>query len=82
MFTLKKKNAINLQPAYDSDFGLNFNRVDINGIPQNIQCDVPNINSYLCFVVNDKYYQNTDQKVKLPNGVVVSSLNTISETNP
>lgn len=79
----EEKNAINLQPAYDSDFGLNFNRVDINADPYKIfRCDVPNINSYLCFVVNDKYYQNTDQKVKLPNGVVVSSLNTISETNP
>ncbi|MBP6230565.1 MAG: Fe-S cluster assembly protein SufD [Paludibacteraceae bacterium] len=69
--------------AYDHDFGINFNRVKLDENPYDVfTCDVPNIQSYLCFVVNDTFYQNPSPKTQLPKGVIVAGLNEICQTNP
>ena len=47
------------------DYGLNFRRLDFPVDPyQAFQCDVPGIDSYLYFVVNDGFYPEVDDRNK------------------
>lgn len=65
-----------VQPLLDIDYGLNLQRISIPVNPYQVfRCDVPGIQSYLYFVINDVFY--TEQSVRnsrLPEGVVVCSM--------
>ena len=79
----KDYEYIDIQSSYDHDFGLNLNRVSLDVDPYKVfTCDVPNIQSYLCFIVNDTFYANPEPKISLPKGVIVASLNEICTTHP
>ncbi len=72
-----------IQSPYEHDFGININRVKLDVDPYKVfTCDVPNIHSYLCFIVNDTFYQNPTPKVQLPKGVIVMGLNQASIEYP
>ncbi|MDR3652628.1 MAG: Fe-S cluster assembly protein SufD [Paludibacter sp.] len=66
------------------DYGLNINRIPIPVNPYDVfKCDVPGINSYLFFVVNDAFYPvNEPRNKKLPKGVIIGSINEVASSHP
>jgi Fe-S cluster assembly protein SufD len=70
--------------ALSIDYGLNINRLTFPVNPYDVfKCDVPGINSYLYFVVNDAFYPTTDSKsTKLPDGVIIGSVKELAEKHP
>lgn len=66
------------------DYGLNVRRLDFPVDPyQAFKCDVPGIQSYLYFVVNDAFYpEYNEQNADLPEKVIVCSLKDAAEKYP
>jgi len=73
-----------LKDSFLIDYGLNINRIPIPVNPYDVfKCDVPGIQSYLYFVVNDAFYPvNDPRNSKLPEGVVIGSVKQVAETHP
>ena len=73
-----------LKEPLSIDYGLNLNRIPIPVNPYEVfKCDVPGINSYLFFVVNDAFYPvNEPSNKTLPKGVIIGSLKEIAITHP
>ena len=73
-----------LKEPLSIDYGLNLNRFQIPVNPYEVfKCDVPGINSFLFFVVNDAFYPvNEPNNKTLPKGVVIGSLKEIAATRP
>jgi Fe-S cluster assembly protein SufD len=63
---------------FEVDYGLNINRLSI---PVEFRCDVPSINGYLCYVVNDSFYA-TPPPLSLPEGVILCGLNEAARKYP
>jgi len=72
---------LNVAELFLVDYGLNIKRLPI---PVNsrdaFSCDVPGINAYLYFVINDAFYPSKNNS-PLPEGVIICSLNAVSTTN-
>lgn len=69
--------------AFEPDYGLNLNRLDIPVNPYDVfKCDVPNMSTALYFVVNDSFYNKALPKSNLPEGVLLGSLKDLSESYP
>ncbi len=70
--------------SFSVDYGLNINRLSIPVNPYDVfKCDVPGIQSYLFFVVNDAFYPvNDSRNDKMPEGVIIGSLKEIASTHP
>ncbi|WP_455497735.1 Fe-S cluster assembly protein SufD [Coprobacter sp.] len=65
------------------DYGLNLNRVEIPVNPYDVfRCDVPNLSTSLYFVVNDSFYTKETPRTKLPEGVLIGSLNEMARSHP
>ena len=66
------------------DYGLNINRINIPVDPSNVfKCDVPGIQAYLYFILNDQFYTGSGATSKpLPDGVVMCSMVEASERYP
>lgn len=65
------------------DFGLNLNRLPIPVNPYEVfQCDVPNMNTSLYFVVNDAFANSESRPQHLPEGVIFDSLNKVAMEHP
>lgn len=73
-----------LREPLSVDYGLNINRLSIPVNPYEVfTCDVPGIQSYLFFVVNDAFYPTMDPKgLKMPEGVIIGSLKEVAATHP
>ena len=67
-----------LGPSFSIDYGLNLNRLYI---PVAFRCDVPSINAYLYYVVNDSFYVALEPPV-LPEGVIICGLNEAAKKYP
>lgn len=67
-----------LGKSFSVDYGLNLNRLYI---PVAFRCDVPSINGYLYYVVNDSFYA-TQQQPELPEGVIICGLNEAAQKYP
>jgi Fe-S cluster assembly protein SufD len=68
---------------FQPDFGLNLTRLDIPVNPYEVfHCDVPNLSTFLYFLVNDSFYSILRQRPGLPESVFIGSLKEFSETNP
>ncbi|MBQ8673813.1 MAG: Fe-S cluster assembly protein SufD [Bacteroides sp.] len=66
--------------CFEPDYGLNLNRLDIPVNPYEVfKCDVPNMSTQLCFMVNDAFHK---EKLALPEGVLLCSLKEAAETRP
>ena len=64
-----------VRSCFAPDYGLNLNRLEIPVNPYEVfRCDVPNMSTALYFVVNDAFYQKSQPKAPLPEGVIVGSL--------
>lgn len=73
----------NIAHAFDADLGLNLRNIPVKVSPYDaFKCNVPNLNTHLCFLVNDRYYGKVEQGVSLPEGVFVGSLRVFSEKFP
>ena len=65
------------------DYGLNLKRLPIPVDPYaTFKCDVPNLSTSLYFVVNDSFYTQALPQNKLPEGVIINSLNRIAAERP
>lgn len=65
------------------DYGLNLKRLPIPVDPYaTFKCDVPNLSTSLYFVVNDSFYTQALPQNKLPEGVIIDSLNRIAAERP
>ncbi|MDR0795140.1 MAG: Fe-S cluster assembly protein SufD [Tannerella sp.] len=72
-----------VKQIFGSDYGLNLNRLQIPVNPNHVfQCDVPNLNTSLHFVVNDSFFTNNLSRVSLPEGVFAGSLKYFMEKYP
>lgn len=72
-----------MQTLFSPNYGLNLNRLDIPVNPHEVfACDVPNLSTSLYFVVNDSFYKKVLPKAKLPEGVIVGSLNDMANEHP
>lgn len=69
--------------VFDADLGLNLRNIPIPVNPyEAFKCDVPNLSTYLYFLINDRYYDKIRQTEPLPNGVFAGSLQVFSEKYP
>ena len=88
--TLKseKYKYTDLQKRFAPDFGLNLNRHETTIDPyKTFQCDVPDINSHLYFVVNDSFHRvknnaNPELEKLKGKGVLIGSLKEYAESHP
>lgn len=73
-----------LKEALSVDYGMNINRLQIPVNPYDVfKCDVPGINSYLFFVLNDGFYPtNKPEALKLPEGVIIGSMKDVAKSHP
>jgi len=77
-----------LRERFAPDFGLNLNRLETPIDPyKTFQCDVPDINSHLHFVVNDSFYgakkgENPELERLIEKGVLIGSLRKYAESHP
>lgn len=66
--------------AFDTDLGLNIRNLPIPVSPYDtFKCDVPNLETNLHFVINDRYYDNNSQIVGLPKGVYAGGMKDFAE---
>lgn len=81
---LENYKYTDLKEALSVDYGLNINRLNIPINPYDVfKCDVPGINSYLFFVVNDGFYPvNDSRNSSLPEGVIIGSIKEIAKSKP
>ncbi len=81
---LENYKYTDLKEALSLDYGLNVRRLDFPVDPyQAFKCDVPGIQSYLYFVVNDAFYpEYNEQNAELPKEVIVCSLKEAAEKYP
>ncbi len=79
----EKYKYTDVDKLFEPDYGLNLNRLDIPVNPYEVfKCDVPNMSTALYFVVNDSFYNQTQTKPQLPEGVLLGSLKELSEQHP
>ena len=81
---LEKYKYTDLTDALSYDYGLNINRLSIPVNPYQVfKCDVPGIQSYLYFVLNDGFYPVNDKRNDdLPENVIICSLREAAEKYP
>lgn len=73
----------NIVSAFDADLGLNLRNIPIPVDPYDaFKCDVPNLSTYLYFLINDRYYDKLQPEEGLPEGVFAGSLSVFSENYP
>lgn len=72
-----------LKDAFAVNYGMNLNRITLK---ENLRCDVPGINSYLFYIVNDTFYCPEESEKGMAelreNGVSIGSLREYAESNP
>ncbi len=69
--------------AFDAELGLNLRNIPIPVNPYDaFKCDVPNLNTHVFFLINDRYYDKPRSNPSLPEGVFAGSLQTFSEKYP
>ena len=72
-----------MEKLFAPNYGVNVNRVEFPDNPYSVfSCDVPNLSTSLCFVVNDSFYKKALPKVGLPEGVKVMSLKDAADERP
>lgn len=81
---LENYKYTDLTDALSYDYGLNINRLDIPVNPYDVfKCDVPGIQSYLYFVLNDGFYPVIDERnASLPKNIIICSLKEACEKHP
>lgn len=80
---LEDYHHTNVAKFFEKDYGLNLKQLgaDYNPYTSHI-CDVPDLSSYLYYLVNDLFYNENIPLSKLPKDVFVGSLRRFAETHP
>lgn len=69
--------------SFVPDYGLNINRLSAPVTPDDVfRCSVPNMRTYLSFVVNDSFYEGARPGASLPEGVYAGGMRTFMERYP
>lgn len=72
---LENYKYTNIRENYGLNYGLNINRLKIPVNPYDVfKCDVPGIQSYLYFVINDSFAKDAQSTASLPEGVIICGL--------
>lgn len=72
-----------VRALFAPDYGLNLKRLEIPVNPYEVfRCDVPNLSTFLYFMVNDSFYTKEQPNGKLPEGVFAGSLKMFAEQHP
>ncbi|MDD2436752.1 MAG: Fe-S cluster assembly protein SufD [Massilibacteroides sp.] len=72
-----------VQKAFSPDYGVNLNRLAIPFKPEDVfRCDVPNLSTWLYFMVNDSFYEKGNSCPKLPKSVFVGGFRQFEEKYP
>jgi Fe-S cluster assembly protein SufD len=73
----------NLQPQFYPEYRFIHQRepaeVDLNAV---FRCDVPQLDTHLAFIFNGWYYDKNQQVGKLPDGVILESLDKMANEKP
>lgn len=70
----------NIVRAFDAELGLNIRNIPITVNPyEAFKCDVPNLNTYTYFLINDRFYNEVEQVRNLPEGVFAGSMRMFAE---
>lgn len=65
------------------DYGVNLERLAFPVNPYDaFRCDVPNLSTWLYFIINDTFHESVQPKGRLPEGVVIGSLSAFAAKNP
>ncbi len=73
----------NIVRQFDGDFGINLKDVEIPVNPyETFKCDVPNLNTFTYFLINDRFYSKVEQKESLPKNVFVGSMRQFAKDHP
>lgn len=68
---------------FATDYGMNLGRVLAKaGRHDMFTCDVPNLNTYRAYIVNDSFVSAEKRKSELPGAVIFGSLNEIASQHP
>ena len=80
---LEEYQHIDIAAEFIPDFGLNINRIAFSGNPyQDYCCEVPNLSTYLYFLVNDMFHDQHKPNIEYPKGVFVGGLKEFALTHP
>lgn len=65
----------NVEALFAPNYGMNLNRLSIPTHPEEVfQCEVPNMSTWLYFILNDQFYSAATPQDRLPEGVIIESL--------
>lgn len=74
---------LDLSAEFIPDYGLNLNRVPLQGNPYvAFRCEIPNMMTNLYFVLNDMFHNEHAPRVAYPKGVFVGSMKQFAEQQP
>lgn len=72
-----------LEAIYSPDYGINVNRLDMKANPADaFKCDVPNMTTWMYFLLNDTFFAGKNSWTNMPEEVIVMSLKEAAEKHP
>ncbi len=72
-----------IEDMFAHDYGVNINRIDIPvNVAASFKCDVPNLSTWMSFIVNDMFHASPSSRHNMPEGVIVDSLAKAAKTHP
>lgn len=73
----------NLDSLFSPDYGINVNQLDMKASPADaFKCDVPNMTTWLYFLLNDTFFTGKNSRINMPEDVLVMSLRKAAEEYP
>jgi len=73
----------NIARAFDTELGLNLRNIPIPVNPYDaFKCDVPNLSTFVYFLINERYYRKAQNPNSLPDGVFAGSMIDFSQQRP
>lgn len=71
-----------IEEMFAPDFGVNVNRMNIPvNVAASFKCDVPNMSTWMSYIVNDMFHVPANARNNMPSGVIVDSLNSPQSQN-
>ncbi len=72
-----------IDEMFAHDYGVNINRMNIPvNVAASFKCDVPNMSTWMSFIVNDMFHASPSSRNKMPEGVIVDSLARVASEYP
>lgn len=72
-----------IDQMFAPDYGVNINRMNIPvNVAASFRCDVPNMSTWMSFIVNDEFHASSTARNNMPQGVIVDSLANVAANQP